>query len=193
MSSVQNLIIRVACAVIVLSFACVTAQTKKRLIPFPDWSAAETNDEVALELVEIKIAGNPIRLDQPFDADDNWLKEMTLRVKNVGTKTITTLDIGGGLLHSVDEELPSSSSYQYAVRWHWTTGLKLDKENPPDREIRPGETIELTYAHVNSIYRRTLAKEGEGSFRKLKFTRPGIQYADGTLPFSPPMRFRKTR
>ena len=57
--------------------------------------------------------------------------------------------------------------------------------------MKPGETVELSYANVASLVRRVLAKEGEGAFCKLKFMAPVIQYADGGAPFTPPMRFRQ--
>ena len=178
-------------AVVLIAAHAVTAQTTKRLIPFPSWSADDTDDEVSLELVEIKIAGKPIALDQSFDADANWLKNMTLTIKNIGTKPIVAFGVGGGLLHGVDEELPMYASYQYGIGWDWGRNFKPDKERPKGSALKPGETVELTYANVSSLYRQTLAKEGEGAFRKLKFMAPGIQYADGTSPFSSPMRFRR--
>jgi hypothetical protein len=65
---------------VLIGVQAVTAQTKKRLIPFPAWSLDNTDEEVSLELVEINIAGKPIVFDKPSDADDNWLKHLTLPV-----------------------------------------------------------------------------------------------------------------
>jgi len=64
------------------------AQTKRCLIPLPERSVHDTDDEVSLELIEIKIDGKPIAPDTPFDTDAAWLKNLTLRVKNIGTKPI---------------------------------------------------------------------------------------------------------
>src|SRR6266436_5636191 len=101
----------VCVAVVLIGVQVVMAQKKQRVIPFPDWSLKNTDDEVSLELVEIKISGRSIALDKPFDADDDWLKKMTLRVKNVGTKPLVAFGVGGGLLHHVDEELPMYASF----------------------------------------------------------------------------------
>jgi hypothetical protein len=176
--------------VVLICIQPATAQTKKRLIPFPDWSLDNTDDEVSLELVEIKIAGKPIALDKPFDADDNWLKNMTLRVKNIGTKPIVAFGVGGGLLPGIAEELPGYASFQYGIAWNWGNNFNPDKDKHHGPVLNVGDSVELSYANVSGLTRRVLAKEGEGAYCKLKFMAPAIQYADGSSPFTPPMRFR---
>src|SRR5689334_2445017 len=44
-----------------------------------------------VEIVEIRSNGKIIHLDEPFN-DDQWLKDLTIKFKNVSTKTITHLD-----------------------------------------------------------------------------------------------------
>ena len=105
-------------AVLLIGSHSANAQTKERLVPFPDWSLDNTDEEVSLELVEIKIVSNPIALDKPFEADDNWLKNMTLRVKNIGTKPIVAFGVGGGLHHGVAEELSMHASFDYGMAWN---------------------------------------------------------------------------
>jgi hypothetical protein len=170
-----------------------SAQTKKRLIPFPAWSLDVYDDEVSLELVEIKIAAKPISLDKPFEANENWLKNMTLQVKNVGTRPIVAFGIGGGLLTRTDEELPAYASFEYGIGWTWGKQFDPDKEKAKGPTLKPGEIVELSYRNVDSLTRRVLAKPGEGAFCKLKFMAPGIQYADGTsVGIGARMRFDKT-
>jgi len=185
--------IAVCVAFVLLGAEVGMAQTKNRLIPFPDWSLDNTDDELSLELLEIKIAGKPIALDTPFDADDNWLKDMTLRVKNIGTKPIVAFGVGGGLLHGVWEELPMYASYQYGIAWNWGTNFNPEKEKPKGPGLKPGETVELTYANVNSLHRHTLSKDGEGTFCKLEFVAPAVEYIDGTAPSFLNMRFPRPR
>jgi hypothetical protein len=178
-------------AIVLMVAQVAAAQTKKRLIPFPAWALDDTDEEVSLELIEIKIAGKSIPLDQPFEADDNWLKNMSLRVKNIGTKSIVAFGVGGGLLQGTDEELPAYASFQYGVAWNWGKNFNPDKGKHHGPALGAGDTVELSYANVSALTRRVLAKEGEGSFCKLKFMAPAIQYADGSSPFTPPMRFRR--
>jgi hypothetical protein len=180
-------------AVLLIGAHAATAQTKKRLVPLPEWSLDNTDDEVSLELVGINLAGKPIALDKPFDADENWLKNMTLRVKNVGTKPIVAFGVGGGLLRGVTEELPDHASFEYGVGWNWGKNFNPDKEKHHGPVLNVGDTIELSYADVDALTRRVLAKEGEGAFCKLKFMGPAIQYADGSSAgITARMRFRKT-
>ena len=180
--------------VVLICVHAATAQTKKRLVPLPAWSLDDTDGEVSLELVEIKIAGKPIALDEPFDADDNWLKNMTLRVKNVGTKPIVAFGVGGGLLHGVAEELPMHASFDYGIAWNWGKSFNPEKEKHHGPVFKVGDIVELSYANVNAFTRRVLAKEVEEPISKLKFMAPAIQYADGSsVGIGARMRFRKTR
>lgn len=169
---------------ICLSLLCAPAaagQAKDRLIPFPDWASSfEKDDEVPLEIVEIKVAGRPVILGQPFAADGDWLKQMTLRVKNISDKPILAFGVGAGLLGGVDEELPPQASFQYGVNWQWGKESGRRKRRPNEPVFKPGEVVELSYAHVDGLTRKVLAKEGEGAFRKLKFMGPAVLYADGT-------------
>ncbi|MBK8464796.1 MAG: hypothetical protein IPL32_03115 [Chloracidobacterium sp.] len=187
--------IAICFAIVMLGIQVTTAQTKERLIPFPEWSLDYTAHEVSLELIEIKIDGKSITLDSSFKADENWLKNITFRVKNIGTKPIVYFSMGGGLLNSVSEELPMygplGASFRYGIGWTWGKSFKPSKKQYNGPVLKVGEIVELSYTHVDALTRRVLAKEGEGAFCKLKFMTPGLQYADGSSPFSPPMRFRK--
>ena len=168
----------------------VVGQVKERLIPFPGWaSSLDEDEEVPLELIEIKVAGRPVTLGQPFAADGSWLKNMTLRVKNISGKPILAFGVGGGLLGGVDEELPPYASFQYGVNWQWGKESRRRKRKPNVPVIRPGEIVELSYANVDGLTRKILAKEGEGAFCKLKFMAPGVLYADGTAASMPKMKF----
>lgn len=169
----------------------VFGQVKKRVLPFPEWSAASDEDEIALELAEIRVGGRPIILGQAFDADENWLKNMTLRVKNISKKAIVAFGLGGGLLEGINEELKPYASFQYGIGWKWGKQFAPEKGKPKGTTLKPGETLELSYANVDQLTRKVLAKAGEGVFCKLQFMAPAIQYADGTVDSSPGMRFMR--
>lgn len=168
----------------------VAGQVKNRLIPFPEWAALyDEDEEIPLEIVGIKVAGRAVVLGQTFKADGSWLKDMTLSVKNIGDKPIIAFGVGGGLLGGVDEELPPSASFQYGVNWQWGRESKRRKRRHNEPVLKPGEIVELSYANVDELTRKVLAKEGEGAFRKLEFMAPGVLYADGTAASMPKMRF----
>jgi len=180
-------------AAVLVDVHSATAQTKKRIIDLlsPE-SPAKHKDEIDLEIVEIKIAGRPIALGQSFDADDNWLKDMTLRVKNVGTKPIAFFDIGGALFERMDEELAWDQSFRYLFAWNWGRDSTRKKKRLKGPALKPGESVELTYANADSFQLSTIAQgKGEGAFCKLEFTAWAIEYIDGTEPDVPRMRFPK--
>lgn len=179
--------------IIILVSVCsqvALGQSKERIVLFPQWSI-QAKDEAQLELVEIKIAGKPIAIGESFDADENWLKVMTLRVKNIGKKPISAFGVGGGLLEGVDEELPPYASFRYGIAWNCSKRSNPGKAQTKRIVFKPGEIIELSYAHVDELNRKVLAKQGEGAFCKLKFMAPAIQYDDGTNAFLPNMRFQR--
>ena len=186
----------VALGLVFLSLLCspsVTGQVTHRLIPFPEWASSyDEDEEVPLELIDISISGRRITLGQPFVADGDWLKSMTLRVKNVGAKPIRAFSVGGGLLRGTDEELPSFASFQYGISWHWGKESRRTKRKPNEPVLVPGESIDVTYANVSDLTRTVLAKEGEEAFCKLEFMLPGVQYSDGTDASMPMMRFYGT-
>lgn len=167
----------------------VVGQVKRRVIPFPEWASSyDEDDEIALELVEIKVDGRPIILGQSFDADEHWLKNMTLRVKNISNKPIISFGVGGGLLEGVDEELPLRASFPYGIGWSWGNWFNPEKEKPKGRALMPGESVELSYVNLVEHSLKML-EERENAFSKLKFMAPSIQYEDGTTDSLTLMRF----
>lgn len=56
----------------------------RRLIPSP---------LKALEIVAINAAGQLITLGQPFTADGEWLKDLSVKVRNISGKAISSIRI----------------------------------------------------------------------------------------------------
>lgn len=47
----------------------------------------------ALEIVDIAVGGKSITLGESFAADDEWLKNLTVRIKNVSNLTFSTVQM----------------------------------------------------------------------------------------------------
>jgi len=165
-------------------------QSGQRIIPFPAWAASHDEDEeVPLELVGLEVAGMPVVLGQPFAAGDDWLKETTLRVRNISGKPIAAFSVGGGLLDAADEELAVSASFAYGIGWDWGKWFDPEKKEAATTVFEPGEVVELSRGNVGERTWKVLAARNRGSFSKLKFMAPGVQYADGEVASMPNMRF----
>jgi membrane-bound metal-dependent hydrolase YbcI (DUF457 family) len=46
-----------------------------------------------LEIVDVTIGGKPVTLGEDFTADDEWLKNLTVRIKNISRTTITSVQL----------------------------------------------------------------------------------------------------
>ena len=46
-----------------------------------------------LEIKDISVAGKSITIGEPFAADDNWLTNLTFRVKNISDQSFTSIQI----------------------------------------------------------------------------------------------------
>ncbi len=87
-----------------------------------------------LEFIEIKMAGKPVVLGQPFDADESWLKGMTLRVKNLSDKPIVAFGVGGGLISGMS--LVEPETYP-GIRPDYEHSLRTLRSLPADIFISP--------------------------------------------------------
>src|SRR5437660_5744006 len=47
-----------------------------------------------LEIEEILVEGKPIIIGQPFNASDDWLRNITIRVKNISNQRFSQIQIG---------------------------------------------------------------------------------------------------
>ena len=105
-------------ALIVLAATSVSSQTKQRTV---FWSENQVNyanaigrdsqpmaQIEALEIIDVRVGDKPIMLGDAFAAGDDWLKSLTVRIKNVSNLTIKTVQMnlflpelmpGGPMLH----------------------------------------------------------------------------------------------
>jgi len=82
-----------------------------------------------LEIVEIYVDGNPVRIGQPFKANSEWLKHITFKVKNNSARAITYVQLALTL-----PQIKGPRVVPYTIDGH---GIS------PDTRFRPGEIVEL--------------------------------------------------
>lgn len=168
----------------VTAFCAQTAagQVKQRIILLHETMWPGDEGEARVELLEVKVAGLRVVPGRAFEADENWLKNITLRVKIIAPRPALAFDMGGVLYAGPDEEPPPHASVERSILWRWGRMLDPEKEKRPGgaRPLKSGQVVELSYANVGELSRQTLGKAGEGTFCKLELGAYLIQYTDGT-------------
>ena len=95
--------IRVA-ACVLLATTSVFSQTKERTLQWAEVPISNRNTVSAvggqvlaqiesLEIKDISVAGKSITMGQPFAADDSWVTNLTMRVKNVSNQNLVSIQI----------------------------------------------------------------------------------------------------
>ncbi|HWS99751.1 MAG TPA: hypothetical protein VN256_05700 [Pyrinomonadaceae bacterium] len=98
-------------------------------------------DVVAVEIIEIKVAGVPVTLGKPFTAGEDWLKDLTVRVRNVSAKPIIWASMSFGLPEAKSDR-DGRQGYMGFPLEYMRGGIP--KEGAPEmKAIMPGEEAEL--------------------------------------------------
>ena len=116
------------------------AQTQQKVLLWSDHPTGSHNERtrapnqvfkqlVAIEIQGINRAGKSIAIGEPFSADEDWLRDLTFRVKNVSDK-----DLMGIQITLILSELKKPIQVPYV------SGCRHDKNQPC---IRPGDEVEL--------------------------------------------------
>jgi hypothetical protein len=125
----------------------------------------ENDPTSPVEIGQLKHKGKPVNFNRAFDADagDDWLKDLSVEVKNVSDRPIIYLKI--------ELNFPSDDSEDRALVTYLEYGKQPtegDAAAPDFKPLRPGETITLSVPEwVPGAVRRSLQKEGSGSALKL--------------------------
>jgi hypothetical protein len=136
---------------------------------------ALTRNEV-VQISEIRVAQRAVEAGRGFEADDEWLNAVMLKVKNISNKPIVFLNV------TVDfpETKGSGSVMSYPIMFGLLPGSKLPQRNDPIF-ILPGDSLEIPlqqhYAKIKSfIEQRRLIKE----IRKAEIAIGFVVFADKT-------------
>ena len=179
-SKFRNSMKRLFLILALLSFSSLSiwAQNENRIIKMD--KPGENDDEIYLEITSFKVDGNEIFLNEPFTADENWLKNLKVKVKNISGKPMTCVSIGLGLLEGISEELEPQMSWGYALSLFQGDCTSLDKErNDKNFILKKGEETELTYSNSNKIYYDVLEKFGIGKFHKAELIIGTVKFKKG--------------
>ncbi len=132
----------------------VSLKAQERGIKKTSWRSEPIN------IFAVKVNGMPIELNQNFTADDDWLRTLTISVKNTSDKAVVFISIDL-LFPRLDDGSQQEPPALYDLRW----GRKLlfeNKDLPIDdaKILKPSETIEISlseqeYASLKEFLRQT--------------------------------------
>lgn len=92
-----------------------------------------------IEIGDIKLKSKVVKFDEKFDADETWLRDITLKVKNKGKKTITYLRL--------DFTFPETSSSGPIMLHQLYLGRRFDSPSTNNREplrLLPNQSSEVS-------------------------------------------------
>jgi hypothetical protein len=167
---------------------------RNRIIRADRADIRENSDEDSVPAVEILYIGvgtRSIEINEAFIADDNWLRDLRIGIKNISPQTLTCVGISFGVLAEIDTKLKAQES------WPWGLGFyrgDCDPGQKTGRKLRlaPGEQTVLDSSDVPRLY-----FSGD-LFRKMSGLAKAVIHEDswirfkGKEPVELPIAFSKT-
>lgn len=164
---------------IALSPVLVAAQqTHERTIKKLKWRSEPVT------IAKIKVKGRPVGVDQNFDEEDDWLKGITLSVKNTSDQAITYINVELFFPRPEDESAANETPFAYPLLYGYVPILPeaFPAPNAPP-PIKPGEVVELTLADKDydqlKIYLRN--SNYPTSIKQVRLTLRAVAFGDGTM------------
>lgn len=135
------------------------------------------SDIKALEIVEVKVADKPISIGKPFTANEDWIKSLSVRVKNISAKPIVSIRFN----FDVPEARQPNQNH---LGLNLTYGQKLATDMRKvalanqDKLIMPGEEIELKLPEIsyNSWLEFMKKRSGMTSFKTLQIAMTSVAF-----------------
>jgi len=166
----------------VLSVPSVFSQNKNRIVNWSEPPISNRNTKSsgdiqilaqieALEINDITAAGKSITIGQFFAADDEWLKSLTVRVKNVSSLTISSAQMNLYL----PEIMPGGP----VVVLCYGCG-----DVASGQSIKPGEEVEMKLAFSSWLTDKITAKSSLSMITKAEIHDTIIVLSDGTKSIS---------
>ncbi|HVG28476.1 MAG TPA: hypothetical protein VM864_02020 [Pyrinomonadaceae bacterium] len=152
----------------------------ERLIETAPANSKPDSDPHVLVISEIKVAGQPVTPGSPFPAGSDWLRNLSVRVKNTSAKPITYVQL--------NFSLPEARYQAGGVGFHLTYGKNTVDSAPdaPDAgRLLPGEETELSFTDADYEMHRRFAEKLSGvtDFSRVRLGMLSVQFVDGTRTF----------
>lgn len=172
---------------LILSLAAYSfGQGSERLIDFPPNQPENPVNKVengrliptemqAVALIGISVEGKPITPGKAFAAGDDWLKTLTVKLKNVSDKPISSVRINFGR----PEAKTGDSTLGFSLAFG-SLNTTFDKQSA-ERIIEPGEEFELSKPEKQYLQEKAflLEKTGISVITKVTLDITTIKFQDG--------------
>lgn len=176
-----------SCLLLLLASAWSFGQTE-RTISWPELASAEpwvkgddgnllASTVTALEVVSVTVNGKEIVLGMPFRAEGEWLKTLSVTVKNISDKPISAVRLNFGLPEAKYGSGSSGFSLEYGKAL--STGIDYGPQAP----IAPGENVVLmrNERHYNRDRDGIVKRTGVTDFRSVLIGSTVVEFIDGTV------------
>lgn len=149
-----------------------SAQNPHKLITSPQLAQPDREPVV---IADVKAGTNSVELNRPFDADGEWIKDISFKVTNQSTKTVTYV--------AVDLKFSDTSSSDAAMVRPLMFGVWPDHPTPKDVPIslKPGESIDVAMSAQYQSLKKFLETRGPlARINKLTIVAFVVFFDDGT-------------
>lgn len=96
-----------------------------------------------MKVIGIKVKGKPIEADKEFVEDDDWLKSLTIRLKNVSDKPVVFIEISLNFPSVEEHPYGPEPGYVYDLSYGRApqSGLPPKEESKP---VLPNQTVDIS-------------------------------------------------
>ena len=175
-------LLTVLAVVLLATTTSAFSQTKNRTLQWPEIPLSNRNmigapgTEVlaqveVLEVKDISVAGKSITIGQPFAADDNWVTNLTLRLKNVSNQIFSIIQIDLIL----PEIMPGGPLVSLC---YGCGGVGMGQS------ISPGDEFEMKVVFQNWVTDQIKSKSDPSSITKAQIQHISVKQPDGKKLFS---------
>lgn len=185
--SLQQMFLVTFVILMILSFTR-ESNAQKRVI-----SHSLYNIKDIVEITEIRVKGKVITLSEPFIANDNWLEDLLVKVKNTTNKPVAYI--------TVELSFPETKVGEGTLGWSITYGKKPDlgKSLPSSDLVEPQKIVDLRISKDDYMQLQEFVKERISAtdisnvfirVRELIFA-DGVRWINGYLVRRDPQNSRK--
>ncbi len=168
--------------------APVLAQTQDRRVIFDSCECYETaaerkkkDSECLVELVDVHIAGQKITSRKIFVADETWLENLKVKVKNVSGKPFAYISVDFELIEGLDTSLLHDGSFRpLAIFDRGSLSNPKYKKRKISKNIvlKPNEEIELNFTDLQDFGKPSVMMV-VGKTSQIVIRRTFVEFEDG--------------